>query len=111
MQPLSFNGLIFPDKMTVINNLPSAVVERNKKWWGGGGAENKIGHSIPRPPTSTAYVLHYVCSHGNTWFCSCIHKGRMPLNVTDRIPFPRLGKAAVYSSSQGAGIQLCKKFI
>ena len=109
MQPLSFNGLIFPDKMTVINNLPSAALERNKKW--GGGLKIKLDNSIRRPPTSTAYVLHYVCRHGNTKFCSCIHKGMMPLNVTDRIPFPRLGKAVIYSSSQVAGLQLCKKFI
>ena len=46
MQPLSFNGLIFPDKMTVINNLPSAAVERNKKWVGGGG-RLKIKLDIP----------------------------------------------------------------
>ena len=105
MQPLSFNGLIFPDKRTVINNLLSAAVERNKKW----GAENKIGHSIPRPSTSTAYVLHYVCSHGNTWFCSCIHKGMMPLNVTDRIRFPRLAKTGGDSSTSGRKTNLFRE--
>ena len=50
MQPLSFNGLIFPDKMTVINNLPSAVVERNKKWWGGGALKIKLDIPFPDPP-------------------------------------------------------------
>lgn len=50
MQPLSFNGLIFPDKMTVINNLPSAAVERNKKWVGGGGLKIKLDIPFADPP-------------------------------------------------------------
>ena len=49
MQPLSFNGLIFPDKMTVINNLPSAAVEQNKKW-GGGGLKIKLDIPFADPP-------------------------------------------------------------